>query len=126
MIQDITQKDDCQKMRDVLNELIEKNTEKDGLDDMDKFETVRIGEESPFMTLHVSKQTSKDIRVSHYIDDNARKPDPQIRFNDEGDGFEPVFMEQVTHAGKAFTKDKSEIKDFVNNTWADNLKSQQG
>ena len=117
--------ENCENMKNVLDQLLRENTDHNQIEDMDEFETIEIGEDSPFMTLTISKQTSRDIRVSHYINGNPRRPDPMIRFDNSEKGFKPVNIEQMSPTGgKTFHENTRKIRNFVENTWANNLENQ--
>lgn len=70
------------------------------------------------MDLHITREAETEVTVGHYVDGNARNPDPVVHF--DYPEFDPKYMKQ----SYSTTKDTAKINKFINETWKHNLRNQ--
>lgn len=106
-----------EKFKSVLDQILEKHTEYESIDDLPQDTSVSIesGSET-IMDLHIEKHY-EEIIVSHYINNNPRRPDPMIKL--DYPDFEPYMMEDTM----ALYEDTESIDEFMKG-WRTNLRRQ--
>lgn len=108
---------DNEKFESVLDQIIEKHTQYKSVDDLPKDSSVTINSGSDtIMDLHIEKHY-REIIVSHYINNNPRRPDPMIKL--EYPDFKPYMMEDTM----AHYNDTESIEEFMDG-WQSNLRRQ--
>lgn len=109
----------------LIDEIVRKETDKDGIDDIYDFSKVVLNND-PYMDLIIQKDNHKDIyTVGHFIDNDLQQPDPAIQFDLSDDEVSINWMIQSTSiVGGKSEENEEKIEDFIQMIWYNNLKNQ--